>query len=115
MCLQYNYFENTVEKGEIARTEQFLHFPVFSTNDNNDNLSFISLFCYNINIYPFLCVCFQCRDIHKVKKADRCTFVKTTDDCQVDEGFISYSYFVYCDFSTKLLPLGCVCLVSVQL
>ena len=28
-CLQYNPFENTVGKGEIARTEQFLLFPQF--------------------------------------------------------------------------------------
>ena len=30
-CLQYQSFKNTVEKGEIARNEQFLLFPVFST------------------------------------------------------------------------------------
>ena len=29
MCLQYNSFENTVEKGEIARDEQFLIFPQY--------------------------------------------------------------------------------------
>ena len=27
-CLQYNSFENTVGKGEIARNEQFLLFPL---------------------------------------------------------------------------------------
>ena len=27
MCLQYKSLENTVEKGEIARNEQFLLFP----------------------------------------------------------------------------------------
>ena len=27
-CLQYKSFENTVEKGEIARNEQFLLFPL---------------------------------------------------------------------------------------
>ena len=31
MCLQYKSFENNVGKGEIARNEQFLLFPVFST------------------------------------------------------------------------------------
>ena len=31
MCLQNKSFENTVGKGEIARNEQFLLFPVFST------------------------------------------------------------------------------------
>ena len=32
MCLQYKPFENTVGKGEIARNEQFLLFPVFATH-----------------------------------------------------------------------------------
>ena len=31
MCLQCKSFENSVEKGEIARNEQFLLFSVFST------------------------------------------------------------------------------------
>ena len=31
MCLRYKSFENTAGKGEIARNEQFLLFPVFST------------------------------------------------------------------------------------
>ena len=31
MFLQYKSFENSVGKGENAGTEQFLHFPVFST------------------------------------------------------------------------------------
>ena len=30
-CLQYKSFKNTVRKGVIARNEQFLHFPQFST------------------------------------------------------------------------------------
>ena len=30
-CLQHKSFENTVGKGKIARNEQFLLFPVFST------------------------------------------------------------------------------------
>ena len=30
-CLQYKSSVNTMEKGEIARNEQFLLFPVFST------------------------------------------------------------------------------------
>ena len=35
-CLQYKSFENTVGKGEIARKEQFLLFPlVFSTRLKN--------------------------------------------------------------------------------
>ena len=33
--LQYKSFENTVGKGEIARIQQFLLFPVFSTHLEN--------------------------------------------------------------------------------
>ena len=35
MCPQYKSFENTVRKGEIARNEQFLLFPVFYTRLEN--------------------------------------------------------------------------------
>ena len=35
MCLQYNSFENTVGKAEIARHKQFLLFPLFSTHLEN--------------------------------------------------------------------------------
>ena len=34
-CLQNKFFENTVEKGEIARNEQFLLFPQFSISLGN--------------------------------------------------------------------------------
>ena len=35
MCLQYQSFGNTVGKGKIARNEQFLLIPVFSTHLKN--------------------------------------------------------------------------------
>ena len=35
MCLQNKSFEKTVGKGEIARNEQFLLFPVFTTRVEN--------------------------------------------------------------------------------
>ena len=35
MCLQYKSFEDTAGKGEIARNEQFLLFPVFSNHLKN--------------------------------------------------------------------------------
>ena len=35
MCLQNKAFKNTVGKGEIARNEPFLLFPVFATNLEN--------------------------------------------------------------------------------
>lgn len=53
----------------------------------------------------------DCSDVHKQPMADRCSFVNTTEDCQIDEGFLDYTYFVYCDFSSKLLPLGIFILV----
>ncbi|KAL4223077.1 Mitochondrial sodium/calcium exchanger protein [Mactra antiquata] len=53
----------------------------------------------------------DCSDVHKVPTSDRCAFVNSTDDCQIDEGFLDYTYFVYCDFSSNLLPLGVVILV----
>ncbi|WAR02050.1 NCLX-like protein [Mya arenaria] len=40
-----------------------------------------------------------------------CSFVNVTDDCQIDEGFLDYTYFVYCDFDHKLLPLAIVILL----
>ncbi|XP_052801563.1 mitochondrial sodium/calcium exchanger protein-like isoform X2 [Mya arenaria] len=53
----------------------------------------------------------DCSDVHKKPMADRCSFVNVTDDCQIDEGFLDYTYFVYCDFDHKLLPLAIVILV----
>ena len=46
-------FENTVGKGEIARNEQFLLFPVFSTSLNNflpfsSNLKLSSANAFNL-------------------------------------------------------------------
>ena len=35
MCVQYKSLKTTVGKGEIARNEQFLFFPVFSTHLEN--------------------------------------------------------------------------------
>ena len=53
MCLQYKSFENTVGKGEIARNEQFLLFPVFSTHLENflpfsSNLNLLSADSFNL-------------------------------------------------------------------
>ncbi|XP_060593798.1 mitochondrial sodium/calcium exchanger protein-like isoform X2 [Ruditapes philippinarum] len=53
----------------------------------------------------------DCSDVHKQNMTYRCTFVNVTDDCQIDEGFLDYTYFVYCDFSSNLLPLGIVILI----
>ena len=42
MCLQYKTFENTAEKEEIARNEQFLLFPHCFLPHLEDSLPFIS-------------------------------------------------------------------------
>ncbi|XP_055996579.1 mitochondrial sodium/calcium exchanger protein-like isoform X2 [Ostrea edulis] len=52
----------------------------------------------------------DCSDIHKVNKSERCHFTKSTDDCSIDEGFIDYTVFSYCQFSPSLLPLALIIL-----
>lgn len=52
----------------------------------------------------------DCSDVHKVNKSVRCNFTKTTDDCSVDEGFVDYTVFAYCQFTPSLLPLALVIL-----
>lgn len=52
----------------------------------------------------------DCSDVHKVNKSMRCDFTKTTDDCSVDEGFVDYTVFAYCQFTPSLLPLALVIL-----
>ncbi|KAK7087992.1 mitochondrial sodium/calcium exchanger protein-like [Littorina saxatilis] len=48
----------------------------------------------------------ECRDLHTLNITDICAFVNATGDCQIDEGFINYNEFVYCQFSSHLVPLG---------
>ncbi|KAK3084637.1 hypothetical protein FSP39_016661 [Pinctada imbricata] len=52
----------------------------------------------------------DCSDVHKANKSQRCDFVQNTDDCQIDEGFINYNTFVYCDFDSSLVPLALIIL-----
>ena len=52
-------FENTVGKGEIARNEQFLLYPVFSAHLENFllfswNLKLSSADCFNLDMSKFL-------------------------------------------------------------
>ncbi|XP_033747126.1 mitochondrial sodium/calcium exchanger protein-like [Pecten maximus] len=51
----------------------------------------------------------ECREVLNQKKDERCDFVKRTDDCQIDEGFLDYTQFVYCDFGyaghIEVLPM----------
>ena len=68
----------------------------------------LKFFC----IYILYAPQFQCSDVHNIHKDERCAFVKITDDCHIDEGFLDYTYFVYCSMSPKLLPLALILLVS---
>ena len=53
----------------------------------------------------------QCTGVHQAPEADQCEFVRQTQDCQIDEGFVDYTEFVYCDFASSLLPLAVFVLV----
>lgn len=37
---------------------------------------------------------------------DTCTFMRETDDCQLDGGFLDYLTFLFCQLGSNLLPLG---------
>nr|XP_022342297.1 mitochondrial sodium/calcium exchanger protein-like [Crassostrea virginica] len=52
----------------------------------------------------------DCSSVHNVNKSQRCEFTKNTDDCSIDEGFIDYTIFAYCQFSPSLLPLALIIL-----
>ncbi|XP_046351644.2 mitochondrial sodium/calcium exchanger protein-like isoform X9 [Haliotis rufescens] len=52
----------------------------------------------------------ECRDFHTMPNVtDICKFVNATDDCQIGEGFIDYTVFVYCTLG-NLVPLALVIL-----
>ena len=54
VSLQYESFENTVGKGEIAHNEQFLPFPtVFSTHLENFKLFFIKFKIVVCQLFQF--------------------------------------------------------------
>ena len=61
MCQQYKSYENTVGKGEIARNEQLLHFPVFSTPLKNflpfsSNLKLLSANSFSLEESKICCL-----------------------------------------------------------
>ena len=51
MCLKYKYFENTAEKGEIARDKQFLLFPQYFLSNRRT-------FCH-FHKFEIVCKVFQ--------------------------------------------------------
>ncbi|KAL9980632.1 hypothetical protein ACROYT_G009241 [Oculina patagonica] len=49
----------------------------------------------------------ECSALHHLNSSgQRCHFVKSTESCQMDEGFIQYVQFPYCSFPTNLVPLA---------
>ena len=62
-CLQYKYFENTVEKGEIDGNDQFLPFPtVFSILSENllpFSLSYKLLSADYLNFEEYVNICYS--------------------------------------------------------
>ena len=48
----------------------------------------------------------ECREVKNTNRSQQCDFIKNTDDCQIDEGFINYNEFVYCMIDSSLKPLA---------
>lgn len=48
----------------------------------------------------------QCEDVYSVNESQRCEFVKSVNDCYVEEGLFEYTIFLYCSFPFQLFPLG---------
>lgn len=57
---------------------------------------------------------FQCRDYHDYdfNSSWVCSFMKTTDDCQIDDGFINYLVFTYCSFSLSMTWFALILMVN---
>ncbi|XP_077456347.1 mitochondrial sodium/calcium exchanger protein [Stigmatopora argus] len=54
----------------------------------------------------------ECDKVMNVSAAERCTFVKNTPDCSIEDGFINYLQVVFCLLPPKLTPLTVIlCIV----
>jgi sodium/potassium/calcium exchanger 6 len=47
----------------------------------------------------------ECRDYRSYHNGT-CHFIRTTDDCQMDDGFINYLIFVFCNIGERYVALG---------
>lgn len=64
------------------------------------------------------CLFVQCDHVMNVSAADRCAFVKSTPDCNMEDGFINYLNVAFCLLQPSLTPLTitlcvrpvCVCM-----
>ncbi|XP_052074372.1 mitochondrial sodium/calcium exchanger protein-like [Mytilus californianus] len=52
----------------------------------------------------------ECREVRKTNHSEQCDFIRNTDDCALDEGFIDYLKFTYCNFNSSLRPLALIIL-----
>uniref|UniRef100_UPI00398EC887 mitochondrial sodium/calcium exchanger protein isoform X4 n=1 Tax=Pristiophorus japonicus TaxID=55135 RepID=UPI00398EC887 len=50
----------------------------------------------------------ECRGVIQLNGSQWCSFVKTTEDCKIDSGFIDYLQGAICGFHHNLLPLPIV-------
>ncbi|XP_071790514.1 mitochondrial sodium/calcium exchanger protein-like isoform X1 [Asterias amurensis] len=48
----------------------------------------------------------QCTDYHGLNASLQCEFIRATNDCRIDDGFINYLEFSHCAFPHQLLPLA---------
>uniref|UniRef100_A0A6Q2XF07 Sodium/calcium exchanger membrane region domain-containing protein n=1 Tax=Esox lucius TaxID=8010 RepID=A0A6Q2XF07_ESOLU len=60
------------------------------------------------------CVCvFQCDVVMNLSASQRCTFVKNTPDCRMEDGFINYLQLAFCLLPPNLTPLTITFCVSI--
>ena len=57
----------------------------------------------------------KCRDYHNQEYNSTwvCNFMKTTDDCQIEDGFVNYLVFTYCTFELDLIWISLIMIVKI--
>uniref|UniRef100_A0A8D0L9E3 Mitochondrial sodium/calcium exchanger protein n=1 Tax=Sphenodon punctatus TaxID=8508 RepID=A0A8D0L9E3_SPHPU len=48
----------------------------------------------------------DCREVGKRNRSERCAFIRTNPDCQMDGGFLNYLNGIFCIFPASLRPLA---------
>ncbi|CAF3894724.1 unnamed protein product [Rotaria sp. Silwood1] len=56
---------------------------------------------------------FECREYRNFAN-DTCNFIRTTADCEMENGFIPYLVFLFCTIGDKLVALGLTLLVNMK-
>ncbi|XP_012946734.1 mitochondrial sodium/calcium exchanger protein [Aplysia californica] len=53
----------------------------------------------------------DCSDLHSIPNlTDFCAFVRNTSSCDIDEGFINYTAFLYCTLDNLVIEVACLIL-----